>query len=142
MSSEDLDRWVDLTLERTLGARDLAPDGFTDRVMARVGSESFEMTVVAPALPWWVRVTLQPVTVLSLALAGGLAWGWQGLWALATASRSVVSQGVPWLSTASGISAAGMLALELALATLLALSAGPLARAAGRFARRIPLTSP
>jgi hypothetical protein len=129
---------LDQALERALSAPPPpAPAGFTDRVMARIATAPRGVLVEPPVLPWWTRVALEPVTVLALTIAGGVMWGWQGLWAVAAASRAVIVHEVQDLAPVPGLSASGTLALELALATLIALSSGALFRAAGRLAGRI-----
>lgn len=51
-----------------------APDTFTDRVLDRIATEERARPVsvppvVEPSFPWWIRVLLDPATVLSCLLA-------------------------------------------------------------------------
>jgi hypothetical protein len=131
MNDQEIDRWLDAALSAPAPS---APAGFTDRVMARVASAPRVSPVQTEALPWWIRLVEEPVTVLSLVVAGAVAWGWQGLWALAVASRAAIVHGVQELPAVHGLSASGALALEVALGSLIALSAGALFRAVGRLA--------
>jgi hypothetical protein len=103
--------------------------------MARIGSGRIPAPIVMPAIPWWIRAASEPVTVLALVAGGAIVWGWQGLWALATASRDILAQGAHWLP-GRGLGANADLALQLALATLLAVFAGSLSRAVTRLASR------
>lgn len=134
---------VDLALEAALSAAPTpAPAGFTDHVMARIGTVAAPAAWTTPALPWWIRVSMEPVTILALVVAGGIAWGWQGLWALAGAGGAAFARAAQWLPLGIDFGASGALALQIAMASLLALSAGALYRASGRLARRIPMTRP
>lgn len=59
------------------GAAAPSPAAFTDRVMMRVAAaEALRVSAASIASPfdWWVRIALEPATVLALALAGLLAW--------------------------------------------------------------------
>jgi len=119
-----------------------ASRAFTDRVMARVGSGRIPAPLLMPALPWWVRAAMEPATVLALVAAGAMVWGWDGLWAVASAARAELARGAGALPPAAAFSATGWLALQVAAASWLAASAHALFRAAGRLATRFPLTRP
>ena len=130
-------------LERSLAAVPAwAPATFTDRVMARIGNGRALAPMVAPALPWWIRAAMEPATVLALAAAGAIAWGWDGLWAVASAVRAALAHAALTLPADANVSGAGWLALQVALGSLFALSAHALYRAVDRLATRGPLTRP
>jgi len=82
-----------------------APTGFTSQVMARVA-----LTPQAPAripitellpffqtVPWWVRVALEPASLLAMLLASALVWRGDALFALAS---SGAVQLAAWLAQA------------------------------------------
>jgi hypothetical protein len=79
---------LELALSATPSA---APAGFTDRVMARVADASqvrvgipvMEMLPLLRTFPWWVRLALEPATVLAALIASVLVWRGDALFALA-----------------------------------------------------------
>jgi hypothetical protein len=82
VSRDPFDRW----LEEEFAAKPPAPAGFTDRVMAQVEATPQLQPTPArhlwdeardlAALPWWVRVAMEPSVVLATIVAGAcLAWG-------------------------------------------------------------------
>ncbi len=132
------ERWrVDRSLERALrAAPEAAPVGFTDRVMARVGRGPSPLATAAPAMPWWIRAAMEPVTALALVASGALAWSSHGWAALVTAGHTLLHLHAPWLPSSLALTATGTLGLQVAAASLLALSSGALYRAVGRLAAR------
>ncbi len=67
-----------------------APDGFTARVMERIGRPPALVPALpaAGALPWWIRAAMDPATVLAALLAALLAWRGNVLWSLAAAGAA------------------------------------------------------
>lgn len=119
-----------------------APAGFTDRVMARVRPAApLSVAPFSPPMPWWIRAAGDPVTVLALGLAAAVAWGWDGLWAVAAAARSALA-GVGPPAALPDLAPSTALGLQLAMATLLALLAPGLHRMAARLAARGPIPRP
>jgi hypothetical protein len=111
--------------------------GFTDRVMARLPLD--RPVLISPALPWWARAVMEPATVIALALGGMLVWGWEAMVAwIPWVERAAARLALP--PVAAGLSPSGMLALEIAIGSLLALSAHALFAATSRLAQRFPLT--
>lgn len=89
-------------LERLLEARTVtAPSGFADRVMARVAMTRqagvrvplAEMLPFFQTFPWWVRVAVEPTSLLAILLASVLVWRGDAVFALATT-------GAAWLANA------------------------------------------
>lgn len=92
-------------LETLLARPAAAPRGFADQVMARVA-----ITPQAPAripvmellpffqtVPWWVRVALEPASLLAMLLASALVWRGDALFALASSGAGHVTA---WLARA------------------------------------------
>ena len=91
-------------LERLLAAPSVrAPAGFAGRVMARVARtrQAGARIPVADLLPffqtvpWWVRVTLEPATLLATLLASVMLWQGDRLFALATGGAAQLAA---WLA--------------------------------------------
>jgi len=91
-------------LETLLAARTTpAPAGFASRVMAKVAltpqvRARIPVTEVLPyfqTVPWWVRLALEPASLLALLLASVLVW--RGDWLFALASSGAV-QLAAWLA--------------------------------------------
>ncbi len=98
-------------LETLLGAPSQpAPAGFTTRVMARVALTPqvrsripvMELLPYFQTVPWWVRVTLEPASLLALLLASVLVWRGDALFALATTGAVQLAA---WLAMALPASA-------------------------------------
>ncbi len=84
-------RSLDLAFERALAA---APEGFADRVMARVAGarRARPAAWIEPdALPWWVRAFADPAAVLALMLAALALWQYPLLARLAGSAWRVLS---------------------------------------------------
>jgi hypothetical protein len=67
-------RALDRALERALAA---APDGFAERVMARVARARrtrLASWAEPEALPWWARTLTEPATMLATTLAALVLW--------------------------------------------------------------------
>ena len=168
MNCHDVDRWLDagspeaeraaITLHVRICARcavalaaaealemalaampPAAPDGFTDRVMARVaegarvrvGIPVMEVLPLLRTFPWWVRLAFEPASLLAALLASVLVWQGDALFALATAGA--VQLGT-WLASATAIPApagsTGPLAtllLQPTILTCVVIGAAPLA---------------
>jgi hypothetical protein len=84
-------------LETLLAARSkAAPEGFAARVMAKVAltpqvRARIPVTELLPffqTMPWWVRLALEPASLLALLLASVLVW--RGEWLFALASSGAV----------------------------------------------------
>jgi hypothetical protein len=84
-------RALDRALERALA---VAPDGFADRVMARVARARLARlaTWMEPdALPWWVRALADPAAVLATMLAALVLWQYPWLARVATSAWQLLS---------------------------------------------------
>ncbi len=92
-------------LERRLGVPAPAPAGFAARVMARVAATRqagaripvMEILPFFQTVPWWVRVAVEPASLLAILLASLLVWRGDALYALAS---SGALQLVAWLARA------------------------------------------
>lgn len=93
-------------LETLLATRAVpAPAGFSSRVMARVAMTPqvrarIPVTELLPffqTVPWWVRLALEPASMLALLLASVLVWRGDALFALAS---SGAVQLAAWLAQA------------------------------------------
>lgn len=93
-------------LERLLEApTSAAPAGFADRVMARVTATRqvgmrIPLAEVLPffqTFPWWVRVALEPASLLAMLLASALVWRGDAVFALATSGAVYLAA---WLANA------------------------------------------
>lgn len=132
-----------------------APTGFADRVMARVAGATqarVRIPVMEPlpllrTFPWWVRLALEPATLLAALLASVLAWRGDALFTLAGGAAvhldawlaSSVASWVarwlaPWLASAAPVpapaTASGPLAtllLQPTILTCMVIGAVPLA---------------
>ncbi|MBI1797549.1 MAG: hypothetical protein HY076_06255 [Candidatus Eisenbacteria bacterium] len=88
-----------------------APEGFADRVMARVAVTPQRRAPVvtlggfplAPALPWWVRAAFEPACVLATVVAAALLWRGATLASLATAGAA---QLVAWITRVPAVPSA------------------------------------
>jgi hypothetical protein len=123
-----------------------APEGFTERVMARVRPGAARASLpaglpapVSPAMPWWIRAAGEPATVLALVVAAAVAWGGEGLTALAAAARAALA-GMAAPAAVPGLSAGAALGIQAALAVAVALLAPGLAHAVTRLTSRLPMT--
>jgi hypothetical protein len=126
-----------------------APRDFADRVMARVAQTRqagalipvIELLPFFPPVPWWVRVALEPASLLAMLLASVLIWQGDRLFALATGGAVQLAA---WLAqtlpagTASGAArpAADAVWLQPAALTCMALGALPLALMGSRLLYR------
>jgi hypothetical protein len=91
-------------LERMLAGPSAAmPEGFTERLMARVATTP-QVTIRIPVMellpffqtvPWWVRVAVEPASLLAILLASALLWRGEALFALASAGAI---QFVAWIA--------------------------------------------
>lgn len=132
-------------LETLLATRTVpAPAGFTSRVMARVATTRqvparIPVTELLPffqTVPWWVRLAVEPASLLAMLLASVLVWRGDALFALAS---SGAVQLAAWL--AQTLPAAGpvtsptvdpgpapvVMWLQPVVLTCIALGAAPLA---------------
>jgi hypothetical protein len=88
-----------------------APPGFTDRVMAQVAAAApvraripvMELLPLLQTFPWWVRLALEPASLLAALLAAVLVWRGDALFALATGGALQLAA---WLAQAAPASAA------------------------------------
>jgi hypothetical protein len=131
-------------LETLLATRTVpAPAGFSSRVMARVAMTPqvrarIPVTELLPffqTVPWWVRLALEPASMLALLLASVLIWRGDALFAL-TSSGAVqlaawLAQALPAAAPVTSPSvdpgAAPVLWLQPVVLTCIALGAAPLA---------------
>ena len=135
-------------LETALSAAPAAsPTGFTDRVMAkvaetrqvRVGIPVMEVLPLLRTFPWWVRLALEPATLLAALLASVLVVRGDALFALAA---SGAARAAAWLAQAPSpwpaLSAPGVsdpvvtLLLQPTVFACVALGAAPLLFMASR----------
>ena len=118
-------------IEALLAAAPAVREGFADRVMLRVGATAqlsprasrLELLQLTPAIPWWVRVTLEPACILSLMLVAVLVWRGNALFALAATTAAHVGS---WL-TVTASSGAGAPWSHPVVLTCIVLGAAPLA---------------
>jgi hypothetical protein len=83
-----------------------APPGFTDRVMARVAAGSpvraripvMELLPLLQTFPWWVRLALEPASLLAALLASVLVVRGDALFALAAGGAVQLAE---WLAQAA-----------------------------------------
>lgn len=96
-------------LERLLAAPAAAmPAGFTERLMTRVARTPqvpsripvMELLPFFPTVPWWVRVAIEPASLLAMLLASVLLWRGEALFALASGGTVQLAS---WI--AAGLSA-------------------------------------
>lgn len=130
-------------LETILAAPPLpAPGGFNGRVMARVGATAqvrsgipvFELLPFFQTFPWWVRVALEPASLLAALLASLLVLRGDALFALATGGAAQLAAwlapvGVPSATASGPVGAADPLAstlLQPTVLTCIVLGASPL----------------
>ena len=94
-------------LESLLGAPAApAPAGFAARVMARVAETRqagarvpvMELLPFFPSVPWWVRIALEPASLLAMLLASVMMWRGDALYALASGGAVHLAA---WLAGAS-----------------------------------------
>ena len=140
-------------LETLLAGRSTpAPAGFTTRVMARVAitpqvRARIPVTELLPffqTVPWWVRLALEPASLLALLLASVLVWRGDMLFALASSgavqlagwlARSLHTAGaVPAPAIPPGPSDA--IWLQPLVLTCIALGAAPIALMGSRLLYR------
>lgn len=132
-------------LERLLERASLGtPAGFTERVMAKVA-----LTRQAPAripvmellpffqtVPWWVRVALEPASLLSLLLASALVWRGDALFGLASGGAAQlaawIARTLPIAVPSPDPGAVGALLLQPTVAAGFALAVVPLVVMASR----------
>ena len=127
-----------------------APAGFAARVMARVAltpqvRARIPVTELLPffeTVPWWVRLALEPASLLALLLASVLVWRGDTLFALAS---SGAVQLAAWLARslhtpvpvpAPAIAPADAIWLQPLVLTCIALGAAPLALMGSRLLYR------
>ena len=104
-----------------------APRGFADRIMARVAVTPQERPSVlaidnfplAPAIPWWARVALEPVCVLAVVLGAVLLWRGSVLTAAVTVEMAKFAA---WAVVAPGTLANGWLPPTMLTAATFALA--------------------
>lgn len=131
-------------LETLLATRTTpAPAGFAGRVMARVAltpqvRARIPVTELLPffqTVPWWVRLALEPASLLAILLASLLVWRGDALFALASSGAvqlaAWLARALPAAGAAPGPAAppdpvTGML-LQPVVLTCIALGAAPLA---------------
>jgi hypothetical protein len=125
--NDGFDRWLDETLS---AAPPPAPEGFAARVMARVAVTaqerprlSLDTFPLAPALPWWVRATFEPASVLATVVAAILLWRGAALSGLVAAASN---QLVGWLGARPLTVPVAPLWLEPTTLAATALAAAPL----------------
>jgi len=81
------------------------PAGFTERLMARVAETPqvparipvMELLPFFQTVPWWVRVVVEPASLLALLLASALVWRGDTLFALASGGAATLAS---WLGQA------------------------------------------
>ena len=91
------------TLLATPAAR--APEGFAARVMARVAETRqsparipvMELLPFFQTVPWWVRVAVEPASLLAMLLASALIWRGDALFGLASSGAGTLTA---WLAAA------------------------------------------
>ena len=127
-----------------------APAGFSARVMARVAltpqvRARIPVTELLPffeTVPWWVRLALEPASLLALLLASALVWRGDRLFALAS---SGAIQLAAWLARslhpagpapAPAIAPVDAIWLQPLVLTCIALGAAPLALMGSRLLYR------
>jgi len=128
-----------------------APDALTERVMAQVAITAqvpgriplSELLPFFQVQPWWVRMALEPATLLAILLAAVLAWRGEMLFALA--SGGAVQLGA-WIAQTFPVPAPAVPApvtpveapiwLRPAVLTSMVLGAAPLALMASRLLYR------
>jgi len=140
-------------LEALLGSPPApAPAGFAGRVMARVAATAqvrsripvSELLPLFQTFPWWVRVALEPASLLAMLLASVLVWRGDALFALATGGAV---QLVAWLAQtlsatgstaapAGGASPVAAIWLQPTVLTSIVLGAAPPALMASRLLYR------
>jgi hypothetical protein len=119
-----------------------APEGFTHRVMAQVAATTqgrgripiTEMLPFFQTFPWWVRVMLEPASLLAVLLASVLALRGDRLFALATSGGVQLAAWLTRILHDSGTAAPapgamegwGSLLLQPTVLTCVALGAAPL----------------
>lgn len=126
-----------------------APAGFASRVMARVAETRqagaripvFELLPFFQTVPWWVRLAVEPASLLAVLLASMLIWQGDRLFALATGGAVQVaawlSQTIPTGSAPPAApAAADTVWLQPAALTCIALGAIPLALMGSRLLYR------
>ena len=117
-----------------------APVGFTGRVMARVAETSqgralipvSELLPFFQTVPWWVRVALEPASLLAILLASVMVWRGDALFALATGGalelaawlgRILPAPGTPAPPAAPGAGPSAAILLQPAVLTSIVLGA-------------------
>jgi len=121
----------------------VAPAGFAGRVMARLAATPqvhsripvSELLPFFQTVPWWVRLALEPASLLALLLASVLVWRGDALFALASSGAVQLAAWLAMALPATGPVAAptaepGPLAaiwLQPLVLTCVALGAAPLA---------------
>jgi len=75
-----------------------APQGFTDRVMARVAASNVTRRSLAPVpvsdVPWWVAAAAEPATVLAALLLALVVWQPKTMFSAALSVARVIMNGV------------------------------------------------
>jgi hypothetical protein len=131
-------------LETLLATRTVpAPAGFTHRVMARVATTPqvrarIPVTELLPyfqTVPWWVRLALEPASLLAMLLASVLVWRGDALFALASSGAvqlaawlaQTLPAAAPVTSPSVDPGPSPVLWLQPVVLTCIALGAAPLA---------------
>ena len=143
-AADELETWLD-------AAPFPAPDALAERVMAQVATTAqvpariplSELLPIFQVQPWWVRMALEPATLLAILLAAVLVWRGEMLFALA--SGGAVQLGA-WIAQTFPVAAPGVPApvveveapiwLRPAVLTCMVLGAAPLALMASRLLYR------
>lgn len=136
-------------LDLALAVAPPAPIGFTDRVMARVaetaqaraGIPVLEVLPLLRTFPWWVRLALEPASLLATLLAAVLIWRGNTLFALAASGAAQLATWLaqvpsPWaalgLPAATGGTEVATVLLRPTVFACVALGAAPLLFMASR----------
>lgn len=144
-------RSLERALETHFSADVAAPDGFADRVLARVErgeARGVRWLALPSPLPWWTRVAAEPGVVLALVTVALFVWrgdrwraaaraAWDGLAAVPQAAHDVwLAAGFGPLGDALTRALAPMGAAPLAVQLGVALGVAPLLLLAGWLAWR------
>lgn len=136
-------------LETMLAERPVAaPPGFTARVMAAVASTPqvparIPVTELMPffqTVPWWVRLAIEPASVLALLLASVLLWRGDTLFALASTGAvhlaAWLTQAMPAAGAVSAPGPTDAIWLQPLVLTCIAVGMAPIAIMASRLLYR------
>jgi len=69
----------------------MAPAGFADRVLARIGHPRLAPVPVS-STPWWLRALIEPSGLLALLLIAVMATGWEVMWSVLGAAAIALAQ--------------------------------------------------